>query len=91
MLGLMAASNFYEVRCENCRTSFPPETKRCIHCGGPIGGGAPSWLPGGGAPAGASEGDEGESLPPSRVRNVLWLVTVVIAVVMSALRNCTPG
>lgn len=87
----MAASNSYEVRCENCRTSFPPETKRCIHCGGPIGGGLGRLLPGGAAPAGASAEDREESLPPSRARNVLWLVTVVIAVVMSALRNCTPA
>ena len=82
----MAASNFYEVRCENCRTSFPPETKRCIHCGAPIGG----WRPGTrGAPVGSSEGDDAESLPPSRARNLLWLVTAVLAVVMSALRSCT--
>jgi hypothetical protein len=87
----MAASNFYEVRCENCRTSFPPETKRCIHCGGLIGGGALRWLPSGGAPAGASGGDDEQSLPPSRARNLLWLVTAVLAVVMSVLRNCTPG
>ena len=83
----MAASNFYEVRCENCRTSFPPETKRCIHCGGPIGGGPPGWLAS--LPAGA-EGDD-ESLPPSRARNVLWLITAVLAVGMSVLRNCAQG
>ncbi len=23
-----------EVRCSECRVSFPPEVKRCIHCGG---------------------------------------------------------
>ena len=39
MLGGMPASEspLYEVRCPSCRTSFPPETKRCIHCGGPLG------------------------------------------------------
>jgi hypothetical protein len=90
MLGLMAASNFYEVRCENCRTTFPPETKRCIHCGGPIGGGAVRWLGPAGGPAGGS-GEEDEALPQSRARNALWLVTAVIAVAMSLLRNCTQG
>ena len=83
----MAASNYYEVRCENCRTSFPPETKRCIHCGGAIGGGTPGWLTS--LPEGA-EGDD-ESLPPSRTRSVLWLLTAVLAVGMSVLRNCAQG
>lgn len=23
----------YEVRCPRCETSFPPETRRCVHCG----------------------------------------------------------
>jgi hypothetical protein len=84
MLGLMAASNFYEVRCENCRTSFPPETKRCIHCGGLIGGRLRLG-------AGAENDQESESPVPSRARNLLWLVTAVVAVVMSVLRNCTSG
>jgi hypothetical protein len=87
----MPASNFYEVRCENCRTSFPPETKRCIHCGAPIGGGALRWLPAGPGPAGASGADEEEALPSSRARNVLWGVTALVAVLMSVLRNCTQG
>jgi len=25
----------YEVRCPHCDVSFPPETRKCIHCGGP--------------------------------------------------------
>lgn len=25
----------YEVRCPRCDVSFPVETKRCVHCGGP--------------------------------------------------------
>ena len=24
---------FYEIRCQRCNVSFPPETKVCIHCG----------------------------------------------------------
>ena len=27
-----------EVRCDDCNVSFPPGTKRCIHCGEKIGG-----------------------------------------------------
>lgn len=29
-------SSPYEVRCLRCDVSFPLETRRCIHCGGPI-------------------------------------------------------
>ena len=78
----MAASDFYEVRCENCRTTFPPETKRCIHCGGLIGGRHRR---------GAGGEDDEESPVPSRARNLLWLVTALLAVVMSVLRNCSQG
>ena len=24
----------YEVACPTCRVSYPPEQKRCVHCGG---------------------------------------------------------
>ena len=27
----------YEVRCPRCDVSFPIETRRCLHCGGPTG------------------------------------------------------
>ncbi len=27
----------YEVRCPRCDVSFPPETRRCVHCGGKTG------------------------------------------------------
>lgn len=27
----------YEVRCTRCNVSFPVETKKCFHCGGPTG------------------------------------------------------
>jgi hypothetical protein len=27
----------YEVRCPRCDVSFPPQTRTCIHCGGPTG------------------------------------------------------
>ena len=83
----MPASNFYEVRCENCRTSFPPEAKRCIHCGGPLGSHGARWQPGPGMPP--PEGEEDMAgLPGSRARNILWLVTAGLAIAMSAARSC---
>ena len=29
--------NPFEIRCENCEVSFPVETRRCLHCGAPLG------------------------------------------------------
>jgi hypothetical protein len=85
----MAASNYYEVRCENCKTSFPPETKRCIHCGAPLGGRLGGMFAASQAPAGApgQEEDE-EEVPFQRGRSIIWVVTAVIALVLSALRSC---
>ena len=85
----MAASNYYEVRCENCKTSFPPETKRCIHCGAPLGAGLGRLLASGRAPAGApAEEVAEEEVPFQRGRSIVWVVTAVIALVLSALRSC---
>ena len=72
-------TQLYEVRCESCRTSFPPEAKRCIHCGGPLGVGR------GMASAGDAADDE---LPFQRGRSFVWVVTAVIALALSILRNC---
>ena len=29
--------SFYEIRCDHCNVSFPPETKVCFHCGKRLG------------------------------------------------------
>lgn len=85
----MAASNSYEVRCENCNTSFPPETKRCIHCGGPLGSRLGGLLAGSRAPdASGGEEEDDQEVPFQRGRNVIWIVTALIALVLSALRTC---
>jgi hypothetical protein len=88
----MAASNYYEVRCENCKTTFPPETKRCIHCGGPLGTGLGRIFTSGRAPMEATPDEDADDLMPfQRGRSVMWVVTAVIAVVLSALRSCQSG
>ena len=85
----MATSNFYEVRCEHCRTSFPPETKRCIHCGGPLGGGlGVSFRPGAAAQQPASESEAEEETLQVPGRNLLWIVTAVLALGVSLVRAC---
>jgi hypothetical protein len=84
----MAEPTYYEVRCPNCNTSFPPETKRCIHCGGPLGGGLRGWLAAGGGASPAEEEQEEAELPFQRGRSIIWVVTAVIALVLSMLRAC---
>jgi len=63
---MRAKGSPYEVRCLRCDVSFPVETRRCIHCGGPtsasdavVGVGSPS--PGALESARASA----PSMPPS--------------------------
>jgi hypothetical protein len=89
MLLPVVTSSFYEVRCERCRTSFAPETKRCIHCGGPLGRGIGTLLRPAAAqsePAG-EPGDEEEVLQVPG-RSLLWIVTAVLALGVSLLRAC---
>ncbi|HPG25434.1 MAG: hypothetical protein H6748_20805 [Spirochaetaceae bacterium] len=33
--GTVSGGTPFEVRCPSCRVTFPVETKRCVHCGGP--------------------------------------------------------
>lgn len=33
----MQSASSYEVRCPHCQVSFPPDQKRCVHCGGRTG------------------------------------------------------
>ena len=84
----MTNSEFYEVRCEACQSSFAPETKRCVHCGAPLGQGLLGQLVARRAvdPADPIEGEEGPPDMPGR--RPLWMVAVVLAVLGSLLRNC---
>ena len=50
----MADPGIVEVRCERCKTSFAPETRQCIHCGGPLGRGRLFRAPGSERPSAAS-------------------------------------
>jgi hypothetical protein len=82
-------STLYEVRCYQCRCSFAPGTKRCLHCGGKLG--PPPELPFGRAPldAPADASAEGEEIPvPSFARAVLWVVSAGVAIALSALQTC---
>lgn len=84
-------STVYEVRCERCKTSFAPETRRCVHCGGPVGRGRLFAAMQGAPPldrGGAEEVDEDIGAAP---RSRLWMAMVAMAVLASLLRTCTGG
>jgi hypothetical protein len=84
----VVTTSYYEVRCERCRTSFPPETKRCIHCGGPLGGGLTALLRPGRAPDEPADADASDEMVAVPGRNLLWIVTAVLALGISLLRAC---
>jgi hypothetical protein len=93
----------YEVRCHSCNVSFPPGTKRCIHCGERIG--RPRLLPGrgdempefaGGDPfpeareAAAREAEEAE-VEPSGGRGLrvgFTLLWLFLALISALSRSC---
>ena len=94
----MSDTRVYEVRCPRCRTSFAPETRRCVHCGGPVqagrivastsGSGRPPTEPQSGVlPEDPDEAQEELALG-GRGRGVLWLLTAVLAVLGSLARTC---
>lgn len=81
----------YEVRCLGCDTSFPPGTRRCIHCGERIGRRPPLDvdLP---VPFEGEAGEvEEEMQGGSAARAGLWAVTAIIAMAGSLFRMCQGG
>ena len=87
----MSKDIVYEVRCENCRTSFAPETRRCVHCGAPLAKGRqmvsmgrsfdPAHLPEDGPE------EEGELLARGP-RAAIWVVIALVTAIASMLRTC---
>ena len=93
----------FQVNCPRCHVSFPIGTKRCIHCGGPLGRGLAALLSQrrtmGAQPEfvleeGVEE-QEPEQEPEQGVqspgRSLLWVITAAYAVGISMLRSCMEG
>lgn len=97
---MLTDAHVYEVRCERCQTSFAPETKRCLHCGGPLhsghivasrGAGTASGEPASGPlPDDPDEAQE-ELMASGRGRGLFWLLTAALAIAGSAVRTCQGG
>jgi hypothetical protein len=79
-------SPVYEVRCERCQTSFAPETRRCIHCGGPLGRGRVFAALTPGAEGRGMEEDGAELA--SRGRSLVWVMTALAVMAASLVRTC---
>lgn len=79
----------FEVRCLRCDCSFAPGTKRCLHCGERID--RPVRIEG---LPGLSERDaEGETEvgSPTFLRGSMWVLTAIVAMIMTAVRACQGG
>ena len=87
----MAESDLYSVRCESCQCSFAPETKHCVHCGAPLGTGLMAALRSAGSGSRGSEDTDGTEVGQEELRsgrNWLWIVTAILAMGFSLLRQC---
>ena len=79
----------YEVRCLRCNVSFPPGTRRCLHCGGRTGRPPPVTMD---MPSPVPDGEPEEEMPGgSAARAGLWAVTAAIAMAGSLFRMCQGG
>jgi len=97
----------YEVRCDDCDVSFPPQTRRCLHCGRPLRGRgsrrarAPSPTLPGPEPVEGADGapepidlepeDEYEARPRSGLRMGMNAVWLLIALGATCYRMCAGG
>lgn len=80
----MTESDPYSIRCENCDCSFAPETKQCVHCGGPLGTGLMAALRAAGGELRPGSEEEAET-PKS---NKLWVVMALLGLGFSMMRQC---
>jgi hypothetical protein len=96
----VASSRVYEVRCPRCQTSFAPETRRCVHCGGPVHSGrVVASMPHGRPPSEPASGEmpddpdeaQEEFALGGRGRGVLWVLMALLAAAGSVVRNCQGG
>lgn len=82
----MSDQTIYEVRCEECRTSFAPETRRCVHCGAPLHRGrrvvalAEDFDP--------DPHPEETELLAKGPRAAIWVAMALLTAIASMLRTC---
>jgi hypothetical protein len=75
-----------EVRCEQCQTSFAPETRRCVHCGSPLSGRRRIVaVPDDFDPDRSPEEEELLTRGPKRA---IWVVAALLTAAASMLRTC---
>lgn len=80
----------YEVYCFQCRVTFPPEARRCLHCGGALSGrderarGGPELAPSLGLPVPAGEdADEGPVMIARRFGGLAVWALVALSALLS--------
>ena len=80
----------FSVRCAQCETTFALGTKRCVHCGGPLGKGLVAALQAAGDHQplpGAIDAEEEEEVSTRRSSKA-WIVWAFLAIAISIMRQC---
>ena len=96
----MTQTLVFEAWCPSCRVTYPPGTRRCLHCGGPVLAERPAGdiargpivRPGTAAPWSIEAAEDEQTPVPARAARpmkigmaALW---VVLAIVTGILRAC---
>ena len=83
----------YEIRCNRCDVSFPPDAKVCLHCGGRLGGGLPIGRKAAtGPPAIDGEIDPDESAGGGGfLRTGIGSIWILLALSATCYRVCSGG
>lgn len=84
----------FEIHCPRCKVTFPPEAKRCLHCGGKLGSPGLSIAGDSGPQLGAELPFEveatGEDAPRgSGLRTGFGGMWIIFAVIVTLMRACS--
>ena len=86
IISLVSKEPVIEVRCEQCQTSFAPETRRCVHCGAPLS--KRRWVPEVAEGFDPDRSPEEEELLTKGPKRAIWVVAALVTAVASMLRTC---
>ena len=78
----------YEVRCDNCETSFAPGRKKCVHCGLRLSRPSPIADIPVETVEGVEVADQDARVRVGPGRNLMWIITAIAMLIGSSMRAC---